>query len=49
MIIGRYNDFYIWDFIHNLFVDMSSKKNEENETKVIKILPLISKDSNCRE
>ena len=22
VIIGRYNDFYIWDFIHNLYIDM---------------------------
>lgn len=28
VIIGRYNDFYLWDFLHNLAIDIETKTND---------------------
>lgn len=42
VIIGRYNDYYLWDFIHDFYANLkknSKKKNEHHKTKVPYIIP----------
>lgn len=35
VIVGRYNDFYLWDFVKNFYADIESDKKLHKETKVI--------------
>lgn len=35
VIVGRFNDFYIWDLVNNFYADLESDKKLHKETKVI--------------